>query len=72
AVAPPATNNRDRVRRTERELAVLHKQQAGLETELASAGDDHVALARIGTDLATVADAIARAEDLWLELTVGD
>jgi len=67
-----ATNGvgRDLVRKTERELSALHQRYGDLETELAAVGDDHVALARIGTELAEIQAAIARAEDRWLALTV--
>ena len=63
-------SGRDLVRKTERELSALHQRHADLETELAAVGDDHVALARIGTELAEIQAAIAGAEDRWLALTV--
>lgn len=46
----------------------LQDRQAALEAELAAAGDDHVALARVGEELSAVAAELSRTEDAWLEL----
>ena len=64
--------SRDMVKRTEKELSSLQARRAALEGDLEAAGADHVALARIGTELADLEKSIAAAEDRWLELTVGN
>jgi len=69
AKASPSTT-RERLKRTEKELAALHRKHLILEQELDAVGGDHVALARIGTALATVQADIERAENQWLELSV--
>jgi len=46
----------------------LQERQATLEAELARAGTDHVALARVGEDLSTVTAELAQAEETWLTL----
>lgn len=69
ANASPSTT-RERLKRTEKELAALQRRRLTLEQELATVAADHVALARIGTALATIQADIERAEDQWLELSV--
>ena len=61
---------RERLKRTEKELAALHRRRLTLEEQLAMVGADHVALARIGTELATLGAEIEQVEDRWLELSV--
>ncbi|HEX6421932.1 MAG TPA: ABC-F family ATP-binding cassette domain-containing protein [Acidimicrobiales bacterium] len=56
------------MRRADADMRRLHERQATLEAELATAQDDHVALARLGEDLAAVADDLATAEEAWLAL----
>jgi ATP-binding cassette subfamily F protein uup len=67
--ASPSTT-RERLKRTERDLAGLNRRRLVLEQELTTVGADHVALARIGTALATLQAEIERTEDHWLELSV--
>jgi ATP-binding cassette subfamily F protein uup len=57
------------LRETEKEMGRLERQKAKLEAELAAAGADHVALARIGGELADVSAALLAAEERWLELS---
>jgi ABC transport system ATP-binding/permease protein len=56
------------LRRAESDMARLQERQAVLEAELAAAGSDHVALARVGEELSAVAAELARAEEAWLTL----
>jgi ATP-binding cassette subfamily F protein uup len=56
------------LRQAEKELARLERRKAGLADELAAAGDDHQALARIGADLAEVDGELATTEERWIEL----
>ncbi|HEX6417702.1 MAG TPA: ATP-binding cassette domain-containing protein, partial [Acidimicrobiales bacterium] len=56
------------MRRAESDMQRLHERQATLEAELATAQDDHVALARLGEELAVVAGDLAVAEEAWLAL----
>ncbi len=49
-------------------MKALARRQAALEAELAEAGTDHAALARIGAAMGTVAADLAAAEDAWLAL----
>jgi ATP-binding cassette subfamily F protein uup len=56
------------MRRAESEMARLQERQAALEAELAAAGSDHVALARVGEALSAVTAELARAEETWLSL----
>ena len=75
AAAPPVartgrTSDRNLIKKAEREIAALQRRQNELQAALSDAGSDHVALTRIGRDLAEVHEAIAATEDRWLELTV--
>jgi ATP-binding cassette subfamily F protein uup len=56
------------MRRAEADMTRLQERQATLEAELAQAGTDHVALARVGEDLSTVTAELAQAEETWLAL----
>jgi ABC transport system ATP-binding/permease protein len=56
------------LRRAEADMAKLHERQATLTAELAAAGSDHVALARVGEELSAVGAELARAEETWLSL----
>ncbi len=67
---PSASTRRERLKRTERELASLQRRRATLEASLTGAGTDHRALASIGTELADVQADIDRVEDHWLELSI--
>jgi ABC transport system ATP-binding/permease protein len=55
-------------RLAEREVADLERRRDALADDLAAAGSDHVALARIGGELATVQHELAVAEERWLAL----
>ncbi|HEX3539872.1 MAG TPA: ABC-F family ATP-binding cassette domain-containing protein [Acidimicrobiales bacterium] len=68
---PSPSTIRERLKRIEKELAALQRRRVQLEKELVAAGGDHVALARLGTELAEVQQDIDRVEDRWLELSVG-
>jgi ATP-binding cassette subfamily F protein uup len=52
----------------EREVEKLAGRRDALVAELASAGTDHEALARVGAELAAAEAALAAAEERWLEL----
>jgi len=52
----------------EREVEKLTARRDELVAELATAGTDHEALARIGAELTEVEDALADAEERWLDL----
>jgi ATP-binding cassette subfamily F protein uup len=56
------------LKETDKELAKLTRRRDELAAGLASAGGDHEALARVGTELAEVEAALAAAEERWLEL----
>jgi ABC transport system ATP-binding/permease protein len=56
------------IRKAESEIAAHERRRDELEGELASAGADHEALARIGAALTAVGTDLARAEERWLEL----
>ena len=56
------------MKKAEASMRKLQDRQAALEAELAAAGDDHVALARVGEELSAVAAELSRTEDAWLEL----
>jgi predicted nucleic acid-binding Zn-ribbon protein len=56
------------MRRADADMRRLQERQAALEAELASAGGDHVTLARIGEDLSAVAAELAAIEESWLDL----
>jgi ATP-binding cassette subfamily F protein uup len=63
-----ASTLRHLMKKAEASMRKLQDRQAALETELAAAGDDHVALARLGEELSAVAAELSRTEDAWLEL----
>jgi ATP-binding cassette subfamily F protein uup len=56
------------MRQADADVRRLERRHAALEAELAGAGDDHAALARIGGEMATVGAELAAAEDAWLAL----
>ena len=56
------------MRRADADMRRLQERQSALEAELAGAQGDHVALARVGEDLGTVASELAAAEEAWLVL----
>jgi ABC transport system ATP-binding/permease protein len=56
-------------RDAERAIARLEQRRGALEAELAGAGDDHRALARLGAEIAEVAAELAAAEERWLEVS---
>ena len=72
ATAPGAARSastlRHLMKRAESDMKALERRQAALEAELAEAGTDHAALARIGAAMGTVAADLAAAEDAWLAL----
>jgi ATP-binding cassette subfamily F protein uup len=68
--APSPSTIRERLKRTEKELAALLRHRAAIEAELVAVGGDHVALGRLGNELASLQAEIERTEDRWLELSV--
>jgi ABC transport system ATP-binding/permease protein len=56
-------------RDAERAVSRLEQRRAALEAELAGAGDDHRALARLGAEIADVTAELAAAEERWLEIS---
>jgi ATP-binding cassette subfamily F protein uup len=56
------------LRQAEAEMLRLSDCQAELEAELATVGDDHVALADVGERLSAVTADLAAAEEAWLAL----
>ncbi len=54
--------------RSERELDRLGKRRTGLLDQLAAHSQDHVALGRLGAELAGVDAELAEAEERWLQL----
>jgi ABC transport system ATP-binding/permease protein len=56
------------IRQAEAEIAAHERHRDQLETELAAAGADHEALARVGEALAAVGAELVSAEECWLEL----
>jgi ABC transport system ATP-binding/permease protein len=56
------------IREVEKDLARLERRRANLADELDRAGGDHVALARVGAELAAVDTEIGAAEERWLAL----
>ena len=56
------------LKQAEREVADLERRRDALHDALVDAGADHVELARLGTELTTVTDALALAEERWLAL----
>ncbi|MEY2406452.1 MAG: transport system ATP-binding/permease protein [Acidimicrobiaceae bacterium] len=66
--APTRSTLRRRQRDAEREMAGLERRRTRLADDLAAAGADRDALARIGTELATIERELAEAEHRWLML----
>ena len=60
---------RHELKTAEKDMARLEKRVAVLRDELAEAGTDHEALARVGSALAEEEAALAEAEERWLERT---
>jgi ABC transport system ATP-binding/permease protein len=56
------------LRRAEGEMHRLQDHQAALQAELTAAAGDHLALARVGEELAVVTGELAAAEEAWLAL----
>jgi hypothetical protein len=52
----------------EKEMELLGARRDQLAADLAAAGSDYVALARLGTELGSVTERLAVAEHRWLEL----
>jgi ATP-binding cassette subfamily F protein uup len=70
APGPSPSTIRERLKRTEKELAALQRRRAAVEAELVAVGGDHIALGRLGTELASLQAEIECTEDRWLELSV--
>ena len=70
---PPAGRSPSTLRRllreTEKEIATHERRRARLTEELATAGSDHVLLARLGHDLAAAEAALNASEERWLHLS---
>ena len=60
---------RHELKAAEKDMARLEQRVAALRDELAEAGTDHEALARVGSALAAEEAALAEAEERWLERT---
>jgi len=56
------------LRRADKAAATLRDRQEALEAELAGVGDDRVALARVGEELAELQAALETAEEEWMAL----
>jgi hypothetical protein len=56
------------MKKAEADMRKLERRRAELEADLSAAGDDHVALARIGGELAAVGADLSAAEEAWLTL----
>jgi hypothetical protein len=52
----------------EKEMAVLGARRDELAADLAAAGSDYVVISRVGTELGSVEERLAAAEQRWLEL----
>jgi len=63
-----ASTVRFELRTVERELASLEARRDALSEELAAAGADHQALARLGAELADVSQQLTAVEERWLAL----
>ncbi len=57
------------IKQVDKELAALARRHDALEAEVQQAAGDHAELARIGTEMAEVAAAVADAEERWLALS---
>jgi ATP-binding cassette subfamily F protein uup len=68
ATTPTPSTLRRRQREAEKEMAALERARTKLVDELAAAGADRDALARIGTALAETEQRLAEAEHRWLSL----
>jgi len=60
---------RNLAKESEKEMAKLQRRQDQLAADLQSAGGDHVALERVGAELAACGSDLAAAEERWLELS---
>lgn len=60
---------RHELKTVERDVGSLEKKRDRLHDKLAAAGDDHVAMAALGRELAEVTALVENAEERWLELT---
>ena len=63
-----ASTLRHLMKKAEADMRKLERRRAELEADLSAAGDDHVALARIGGELAAVGADLSAAEEAWLTL----
>ena len=72
SVRPPKQRSASTLRRmlqqADKATAKLRDRQEALEAELVGAGDDRVALARVGEELAELQGALEAAEEKWLAL----
>jgi ATP-binding cassette subfamily F protein uup len=66
--ARSASTIRHLLKKADKAAAALRDRQEALESELAGVGDDRVALARVGEELAELQAALAAAEEDWLAL----
>ena len=57
------------IERTEKDLAKKTQRQGEILESMQTRGDDHAALATLGSELATVQGDIERLENEWLEYT---
>ncbi len=57
------------IKQVDKELATLARRHTVLESQVEQAAGDHAELARIGTEMAEVAAAVADAEERWLALS---
>ncbi|MEZ5407458.1 MAG: ABC-F family ATP-binding cassette domain-containing protein [Acidimicrobiales bacterium] len=60
---------RHQLKTVEKDMARAEEARDRLQAELAVAGSDHAALARIGSELATAQSALDTLEERWLELS---
>jgi len=64
-----ASTIRYELKSVEKDMARLDKKRTALTVELETAGSDHEALVRIGTELTPLVDQISSLEERWLELS---
>ena len=60
---------RHQLKMVEKDMAKAEEARDRLQAELAGAGSDHEALARVGSQLATAQSALDALEERWLELS---
>ena len=65
---PSPSTLRHRLRAAERELEAAGRRCEDLRSEMEAAGSDHMAIARLGRDLADATEVLDAAEEAWLEL----